>query len=215
MALPTNIVDGEGTSVRAGVTTKHALKVQVEPFSTKDALETGALADLLNRGLYRAFFKDTSGSSNLVVNGSAASPIKFSVAAEEGIVKFLTGIRLFFRDLEASVDANGGKFGKGFVGGLTNGIRMYTVQGGVETHLLVEPVKTMAEFLYYAEDFVSLKDAIASDDIVTFDFAVDAPVILAPGYVDAMNVEIQDNLSGASPPLVVFRALARGYRELL
>lgn len=217
MSIKNLIQDGEGTKRTAGVTSDHALKVtdvggQYGP-SLIDMQDDG-FALLLRKKTYVSYFKDTAGSHELNIDGSS-TPVEFSIASEVDKLKTIQYVRFIFHDTQMSLGASEGRrfASAAATPGLTNGLRFFVKQGGVETDLFLEPVKQIAIFMNYAVDLVNEAGALGSgEDILTvtmnFDFA---PIQIVPGGFDSINVKVQDNLSDIN----TFQVFAFGSMELL
>ena len=93
---------------------------------------------------------------------------------------------------------------------LTNGVQIETFQSGETISVANEPIRTLGDFLRYADSFTNLVNAVGTqDDYVSFDFDLDKPVVLASGGGDSIIVRIRDNLTTVNS----FRCIVRGYQE--
>lgn len=210
MSVKTEIQDGLGSSRTVGVTPANSVLVSTLPVSAR-GVPVGALRQL------RQLFTDDSGASSQIVDGSA-TPVEFSVRAETGITKWLTGFRLVVQGDRCNIATNEFRRYAQTGGGLTNGIDIEVVQGGVTTSVTgAGAVQRMGEYLRYSEGYVNFISAIsASVDYLHFDFRFDQAVVLTEGSVDRILIRINDDLTAALAAADSAQyAIARGYQESL
>ena len=209
MSIKQRLQDGEGSGVEAGVTPRHALKVEVLPSSSKSIppSELTALKQL------REFFANGGCSTAMDVNG-ATTPVDFKIAADAGKTKWIDHVRIVLTGTNMEIDTNDfRRFGAATAINtpLTNGVLFFTQQGGIETQIFAEPVKYLGDFFFYADEHLAIKNSVsASDDFVSFDFNFPTPIVLPEGSEDALVIRVRDNLTA----LLSFQAVARGYQEL-
>jgi hypothetical protein len=205
--LKSLLLDGEGAGRTAGITRDHAVKVTVlDPVSIELPVET-----LTRR---KVIFEYLSNNSNYDLNVDGSTPIDFTVDAELLKVKWITKLRVILNGVNLEIDTNDfRRFGAATASQtpLTNGIKLFVRQGGVNSNLYVEPIKTIGEFLYYSDNFVNLPNSVGTqEDYLYFDFIFEVPVVLPEGTQDKIVMTIQDDLTDID----FFRVIARGYQEL-
>lgn len=199
-------MDGEGSSLTAGVTAKRALKVQQVPESSQGIPPE----DLTNLRQLRKYLTNAAGSPDLNVNGSV-TPVEFALSADSGITQWITGIRFLLEDTYLEINTNDfRRFGTASTGALTNGIQIEIFQSGVTTDIAAEPIVFLGDFLNYADSYINLPNSVgAQEDFILFRFEFDKPVVLAEGSTDKLIVRINDNLTAIDS----FKVIARGYQE--
>jgi len=211
VAVKGEIKDGQGTGRTATVTSANALLVSVLPQSSKGIPPS----DLSSLRQLRQFFNDPSGSPNQVVDGSA-SPVEFSVLAQTGITKWITGFRLIVQGQNTDLSTNDFRRYSQVGGGLANGVDIEAIQSGATTVITgAGAVQTMGQYLRYADDFVNISSAIsAAVDYLHLDFAFDQPVVLTEGTNDRLLIRVNDDLTAAYSAVDSTQfAIARGYQE--
>lgn len=208
MPLPTFITDGERSNVRAGVTGANALKVSIQEQSAAEL----PIEILTIRKQFRGFLETPAGSSDLNVDGSV-TPVEFLVGADVSATRWITGIRILLNDISMELDTNDfRRFGTAAIApGLTNGLEIYVEQSGFRTDLYLDPIKTIGDFMNYADRYVNFINAIGTqEDFLSFDFDFDVPVVLPPGSLDKIAMVVNDDLT----PVDLFNVIVRGYQEL-
>jgi hypothetical protein len=209
MALDTHIKDGEGTGYKAGVTNKHALKVTVLELSTQDL----SADELTARKNFRGFLSNSSGSTDLNVNGSSTS-VLFKMSAVSDATRWISGVRVLMNDVNLELDTNDfRRFGTATAVStpLTNGLELYIEQGGIRTDLFVTPITTIGQFMDYADRYVNFINAVGTqEDFLSFDFDFDVSVALPPGSLDFVAMNVQDDLTNID----LFKVIARGRQEV-
>ena len=213
MSLKTTIKDGKGTGRTASVTDANALLVSVLPQTSKGIPPD----DLASLRQLREFFVDSVGSEDQRVDGSV-SAVEFSVSAQLGITRWVTGFRLIIQGQNTDMGSNDCRRYAATSGGLTNGVEIEAVQSGVTTVITgAGAVTDMGQYLRYADDFLNIISAISANvDYLHFDFSFDQPVVLTEGTSDRLVIRINDDLTAAyttpSTDTAQF-AVARGYQE--
>jgi len=209
MALPTYIQD-PATGRRLGVNSEGNLQVAVVSQPAADVSDE----TLERQKLYRGFFEDSTGSSDLNVDGSV-TPVEFTISAVSGATRWVTGVRLLFNGTNLEMDTNDfRRFGTATAGGspLTNGVEFFVVQGGLITNFFVNPIVYMGDFFDFADGYLNLTNSVGSqEDFLSFDFDFDVPVVLTPNSTNRVVLKVQDDLTSID----LFKAIARGYRELV
>jgi len=208
VALPTYIQD-PATGRRLKVTQDGAIAVSVVEISASE-VDTSSLT---KRKQLREFLRRTTDNSpDLNVNASGGLQ-EFNVKAEVGKTKWITEVRVIIYGKNCEMQSNDfRRFGDATSVGspLTNGIKLFVTQGGVQTNFFINNITRMGDFFDYMDDFVNVINAIDSQtDFLTFDFRFEGPVVLPPGVPDKISITINDNLSS----LTLFRVIARGYQE--
>ena len=212
MPVKTEIRDGLGTGRMVGVTPTNALLVSVLPQSSRGV----PAEDLSNLRQLRQFFADVGGSSSQIVDGST-TPVEFTVDAAVSVTKWVTGFRLIVQGQNTDLSSNDfRRYAQTASPGLPNGVDIEAVQAGITTAITgAGAVRTMGQFLRYADDFVNIVSAIsASVDYLHFDFTFDQPVVLTEGSSDRLLIRINDDLTAALAAADSAQfAIARGYQE--
>lgn len=211
MPVDSRIVDGEGTPRRAaGVTNKHALKVSVLELSSAEQ----SVEDLTSRKMLRGYLSDSGGSDDLNVDGSSA-PYLFKIGAVSDATRWITSVRLLLNGANMELHTNDfRRFGLATAVStpLPNGVELFVWQGGVQSDQFVTPIKTIGQFMDYADSYTNFINAIDNQtDFLSFDFYFEVPVVLPPGSVDYIAVRINDDLTN----VMLFKVIARGHQETL
>lgn len=208
MTIKLHIGDGEGTGLVAGVTESHALKVQVLPQSSRGV----APEDLSNLRQLREYLTDGTGSSAMNVNGGV-TPVEFSVDAEVGITRWITGMRILMEGADLEINTNDfRRFGQAATGALAVGVEIEADQAGAVTAIASEPIVYLGDFLNYADEYTNLVNSVSSQsDFISFIVRFDAPIVLTEGSSDRLLVRINDDLTAIDS----FQCIARGYQEFL
>ena len=212
MSVKTEILDGLGSGVSANVTPQNSLLVSVLPQSSKGIPSS----DISNLRQLRRFFLDSAGSENQIVDGSA-SPVEFSVTAQESITAWVTGFRLIVQGQTTDISTQDfRRYAQTSSPGLPNGVDIEAVQSGITTAITgAGAVQSMGQYLRYSDDFVNITSAISANvDYLHFDFKFDQPVVLAEGSSDRLLIRINDDLTAALAAADSAQfAIARGYQE--
>ena len=208
MSIKTLLLDGEGTGYTAGVTESRALKVQALPRSSKGIPPE----DLANLRLLKAYLTDALGSFSMNVDASSNMK-EFFIAAEEGLTKWITSLRILINGTNFDLTSNGfRKFGTAYSAGLANGIVIETFQSGAVTKISAQPIKFAGDLLNYASSHVNyIKSVSSKSDFLSVDFSFDVPIVLTEGSTDKLYIKLFDDLSS----LDLFTAIVSGYQEFL
>jgi len=211
MPLKVLIANGEGDGTKAGVTSKNSLKVtNVDPISLELTPE-----ELTRRKRLTEFLADSGGNDDLNVDGSTVTKI-FSVEGEANKVKWITEVRIILQGSNLEVKGQDFKrFGLATAANtpLTNGLKFYVVQGNVTTNFFISPIKTIGEFMNYADEEPSnFVNAVGSqEDALYFKFKYDdVPIVLPQGTTDKIVVEVRDDLTNID----LFKVLVKGTQEV-
>lgn len=213
MSVKSLLQDGTGTDRMASVTQQNALLVQLVPQTSRGV----PVGDLSNLRQLRAPLVNSAGSLSQIVNGSV-TPVDFAVSASPGITKWITSFRVVIQGQDTQIATQDfRRYAQTVAPGLTNGIQIEAVQGGITTAIAALPVQKIGDYLNYATSFVSFAAAIsATVDYLQFDFALPTPVVLTPGSTDRLVMRIRDNLttSLAAADSAQY-AIATGYQETI
>lgn len=208
MPIRNHIEDGLGTGKTAQVTPKNAVLVQVVP-ETSSGIPPD---DLTNIRLQREYFTDSTNSELMNVDGST-TPVEFDVSAELGLTKWITGFRILLEGTNLEMNTNDfRRFGAATASNtpLTNGVEVFSEQGGIVTDISVEPIVIMGDFFSYSDEYLNLINAVsAQSDYLQFVFRFDKPIVLPDGTPDRLVIRINDDLTAIDK----FVAIARGYKE--
>jgi hypothetical protein len=206
--LKSQLIDGTGSGRHAEVTENFALKVQTISETSRGT----SPADIANLRLLREYLKDSSGAFEMNVNGSV-TPVEYKISSVPSRTQWIVGMRFLLEDASMELNtADFRRFGTATGAGtpLTNGVQIETFQSGETISVANEPIRTLGDFLRYADSFTNLVNAVGTqDDYVSFDFDLDKPVVLASGGGDSIIVRIRDNLTTVNS----FRCIVRGYQE--
>lgn len=210
MAVKSEILDGLGSGRTVMVTEASALLVSTIP-ETARGMDPSYLNNLLT---LVETFKNAAGSDDQVVDGST-TPVEFSIQAEPGVTKWITGFRMVIQGSALDIASNTIRKYSQAAAGLSNGIDIEAFQAGVTTPLAPSPVQTIADYFLYQREFVSLSSAIsAQEDLLTFDVEFDRPVVLVSGTTDRVTVRINDDLTSALTSTNAKQiTIARGWKE--
>lgn len=206
MPIRNHIEDGGGSGKLTDVTPREALKVQPLP-ETAVGIPQKVLTALL---VEREYLTNSAGSSNLNIDGSVTA-VDFSIRAQSGITKWITGFDVLFEDGQLDMSTTEfRRFGDAAVT-LTNGILIFAEQSGVTTNIAVDPIQIMGDFFNYADGYINLINAIAANtDFLKWTFMLDKPIVIPAGTQDRFVFRIRDNLTAMNS----FKVIARGYKEL-
>lgn len=206
MPIRNHIEDGGGTGRLTDVTARDALKVQTMP-ETAVGIPQRVLTALL---VEREYLTNAAGSSNLNVNGSVTA-VDFSVRAETGVTKWITGFDVLFEDGQMDMSTTEFRRFADAAVTLTNGILIFAEQSGVTTNIAVDPIQVMGDFFNYADSYVNLVNAVAANtDFLRWTFMLDKPIVIPAGTQDRFVFTIRDDLTAMNS----FKVIARGYKEL-
>ena len=145
MGLVTTIEDGKGSGVEAQVTPRGALVVQSYPPISAVGVDASVLTSI--RVLRQQF--TNGGSAAMNVDGST-TPQVFTIAAEEGLTKWVNGFRVQMEGANLEINTNDfRRFGNATAANtaLTNGVDIYVVQSGVQEDVSIEPIGVIGDFL--------------------------------------------------------------------
>lgn len=206
MPIRNHIEDGGGTGRLTDVTARDALKVQTMP-ETAVGIPQKVLTALL---VEREYLTNAAGSSSLNVNGSVTA-VDFSVRAETGVTKWITGFDVLFEDGQMDMSTTEFRRFADAAATLTNGILIFAEQSGVTTNIAVDPIQVMGDFFNYADSYVNLVNAVAANtDFLRWTFMLDKPIVIPAGTQDRFVFTIRDDLTAMNS----FKVIARGYKEL-
>jgi hypothetical protein len=213
MSLRTTITDGTGTKVEAKVTTEHALLVTQQARSAAEI----PTEELTRTKLFFDYFKRTSDESREMTVDGSVTPQEFILTAGGESVRWIEYIRIIIEGNNFALSASGDFRRWGSVAtspGLVNGTELFVVQGGVETPIFFDPVKSMGDLFNYQTDYDNFVNAVdAQADFLSIDIAMPAAVALPLGVEDRLVARVNDNLVDAD--FLTFRVLARGYQEII
>ena len=212
MSVKAEILDGRGRGKSADVLPSGALSVQVLP-ETARGVDSASIANQL---VLNQLFSDASGATEQAVDGSV-TPVEFAIRAEQGVTKWVTGFRLTIIGPNLDIGTNQLRRYANNAAGLVNGIDIETLQAGEVVQIGVGPITTIADYFLYQRDFTSLVSAISNnEDLLTFDFEFDRPVVLVEGSTDEVVIRINDDMTAAlSTSNASQFAISRGWKELL
>lgn len=212
MSVKTEIIDGKGRGRSAEVTPGGTLLVTPQT-ETARGIDPARLANQL---VLSERFTDENGSSEQVVDGSV-TPVDFSIRAEQGVTKWVTGFRLIIIGPNLDISTNQLRRYGAAAAGLTNGIQIESFQAGETANITANPVQTIADYFLYQDDFLSLVSSISNnEDLLTFDFLFVRPVVLVEGSTDEVIIRIRDDMTAALNTVNASQfAISRGWKELL
>lgn len=206
MPIRNHIEDGGGSGKLTDVTPREALKVQPLP-ETAVGIPQKVLTALL---VEREYLTNSAGSSNLNIDGSVTA-VDFSIRAQSGITKWITGFDVLFEDGQLDMSTTEFRRFGDAAATLTNGILIFAEQSGVTTNIAVDPIQIMGDFFNYADGYINLINAIAANtDFLKWTFMLDKPIVIPAGTQDRFVFRIRDNLTAMNS----FKVIARGYKEL-
>ena len=136
------------------------------------------------------------------------------VTPQSDRVKWVMSWRIILHSTDMEINTNDfRRFGAAAIApGLTNGIEFYFNQAGRRTDVFLENVKSIGQFLDYADGFTNLVNAVTSQsDYLSLDFSFDQPVVLAPGSNDQIVLGVSDDLTA----LDFAQVIVRGWQEFL
>jgi len=196
MSVDIRIKDGHGTSNLAAVTANLAVRTTETPPNIAQLKERGELHLLAPTRVLADKLKNSSGSSDQVING-ATTPTEFYISANSSEMRVITQARFVIHGSDMSITtAEARKYGNSFGSGLTNGIRFFARQGGAETDIFIDPVKEIQHYYNYQDDLVNDVSAVAVGiDLLAVTINLPDEVVLVPGSQDRLVVLIQDNLT--------------------
>lgn len=213
MSVKTQIVDGKGSGHRAHVTLDHALLVS----SRERSITEISPEELTKRKLFFEYMRrESDNSRDMNVDGSS-TPQEFILGAEDGAVRWVANVRMIIEgnnfDLKSSGDFR--RWGSVAIDpGLTNGIELYSVQGGEQSKIFYDPVKNMGDLFRYQTDYLNFVNAIDSQaDYLSIDIDMPADVALPLGVNDKIVCVVNDNLVDAN--FIKLQVLVRGTQEIL
>jgi len=213
MAIKNFIQDGEGTSITAGVTKDHALKVTNLAPSIENLYIDGDLGVLTRTKIYSNYLRGPGESPDLNIDGSV-TPVEFTIDAQTDRLISIYNIRFVLNSTQMSLgSAEGRRFASAAATpGLTNGLEFFIEQGGIVTDIFSAPVKQIADFLNYSDDFYNEAGALgAGMDILIARFDFPYYVNIVPTVVDRVVVRVSDDLTEIN----TFRIAALGTQEIL
>jgi hypothetical protein len=213
MTIKNMIQDGEGSKRTAGVTTDHSLKVTNVDLSVYDLYVSGQLDILTRTKIYSSYLKNSSDSESMNVDGST-TPVEFYIQASASKLISVTNVRFVLNSTQMALSSSEGRrFAAAAASpGLTNGIEFYVEQGGVVTDIFSSPVKQIASFLNYSDDFYNEAGALGSGmDILITRFDFSSPINIVPGVIDRIVVKISDDLTAID----LFNVAAIGTQQLI
>ena len=208
MSVKAKIVGGIGRGIAAGVTPDHALMIEQMPSRQAD-LDP----QLLNsKKLYREWFSQAGFIFNMNVTGTLSAPYKFTIDSKTDRLVTISAMRVIFESqLMAMNTAEIRRFGPASTADLPNGLRLYAYQAGIQTNIFLDPVRTLADFLYYSSSYQNVVDGIATGvDLATFLISFETPIHLPAGSTDKLELQIMDSLAG----IARFQIMVLGTQEL-
>lgn len=212
MSVKTEIIDGRGRGRSAEVTPGGTLLVTPQT-ETARGIDPETIANQL---VLSERFVDENGSFEQAVDGSV-TPVEFAIRAEQGFTKWVRGFRLVIIGPNLDISTNQLQRYGATAGGLTNGIQIESFQSGETASITATPVRTIADYFLYQDDFTSLVSSIsATEDLLTFDFLFVRPVVLVEGSTDEVIIRVRDDLTAALNTANASQfAISRGWKELL
>jgi hypothetical protein len=140
--------------------------------------------------------------------------VEFVVARVPGQLLYIKRVRFVLHDEQMDISAGEARRFASVAAqpGLANGLRFFTDQTGLKIDAFNEPVRQMADFWQYSDDFTSVVGALgAGEDFLSWDIVFTREVVITQGSIDRIAIVIQDDLSGINR----FRAIATGFREII
>lgn len=158
-----------------------------------------------------------NGSHDMRVNGSV-TPVDFKVVADAKNDLFIVDIILMLYavkiDINKAAECTG--FSQAIPNGLTNGIVMGSVIGGVNRMMSPSPVKRIGDFWMWVKDATDIVNVVGiyvdGSDMLRVRIDTEIPTRLQAGTEDHIYVRIADNLTHTDFKL--FHAHAHAYLEL-
>ena len=212
MAVDFCIRDGTGTKSKANVSSDNALKVYTTDITLADQAVSN-YAELIRKKQYRDWLRTSTGDTDMCIDGSS-TPVYFLETPQSDRVKWVMSWRIILHSTDMEINTNDfRRFGAAAIApGLTNGIEFYFNQAGRRTDVFLENVKSIGQFLDYADGFTNLVNAVTSQsDYLSLDFSFDQPVVLAPGSNDQIVLGVSDDLTA----LDFAQVIVRGWQEFL
>jgi hypothetical protein len=208
VSVKAKIIGGTGRGIAAGVTSDHALMVEQMPsrLASVDPQLLGA------KKLYREWFSQAGLTTALNVTGTFSAPYKFTIDSKTDRLVSISSMRVIFEStLMAMNTAEIRRFGPASTADLPNGLRLYAYQGGVQTAIFLDPVRTIADFLYYSSSYQNVVDGIANGvDLATFFITFETPIHLPAGSTDRLELQVMDALTG----IARFQIMVLGTQEI-
>jgi len=212
--IKTILTNGLGKKFFAQVYSNGAVKVSHADVSSFER----SISELTRNKVLTELFSDSSGSTDLNVDGSAVTQI-FSIDSEVGKIKYICSLRLIFNDTFMKIDnSESRRFGSAATSpGLTNGLTLTVSQGGIITEVFTSPVKAIGDFYRYAGGQGTPSAGIVNDEGSigpNIDFLMAAiefpkPVVLPAGVIDNISIKVQDDLTSID----LFEVIASGFQE--
>lgn len=218
MAIPAYILGGLSGYV-ARITRDNALFVSALPPNPNDL----SREVVQRRQLYREYFTNSAGSTDMTVDGSSTEQL-FNVSASQTALIAIQCLMFQLEDANMDVTQVGElrRFGTAATApGLTNGILLDAVQTAKTTNLFNEAgVKTLGDFMRYAggggmpasQGYANFPNGVSTGvDIFNVQVCFEAPLILYPGTADYLRITIRDDLTAVDS----FTVTAVGYQDVL
>jgi len=208
MSCRFTLKDGRGRPNQAGVSEDHAVLVTVVPPANAIDLTDDQLT---RRKLYNAALVDAGESSDMNVDGSV-TPVEFSTTQLSEQVVHVQELRFIFHDSQLNMDSNEARrFGSAAgLGGLTNGLTGFLVQGGQQFDIIIDPIAHMGQFFTYNEGIRNVIDGIAvGTDLLVWIFQFSVDLTLPDGTLDKLTIVVNDDLTS----MTLFKAVVVGWRE--
>ena len=175
--------------------------------------------ELTRRKLFYEFFRVggvETGSRDMHLADGSTTPVDFVMKATSDRVRWISKLRFILEGDNFDLSASGDFRRWGSVAtspGLTNGFRLFAVQGGVETDIFLDPVQSMGDLFYYQDHYENFVNAVdAQADFLSVDIVMPQGVALPLGVEDKIVVRIQDDMVDAA--FNTMRVIANGYQEV-
>ena len=210
--IKTHITDGRGFGYQARVQSNNSIPVCVVP----NPVDSQTLAESEQLKCLVGSLQTSAASSDMTIDGSSTA-VDFYVQGAGDRIKTITQLRTL---LHANAIKITGVEARGFgtqhtAPGLTNGLKLFATQGGVEHDLFVSNIVVIGDFYTYADvnGITYDEGAVAANvDLLMMTMTLQAPIKLHMGSDDRLTMRIQDDLSHANYAL--FETYYFGYQEI-
>jgi hypothetical protein len=218
MSIPARIKgsDEGGQTTEVAVTREGAIYVVArEPIAVELPQEV-----LTRRKVFQDYLRVggvPTGSQDLHLADGSVTPVDFEVKAAANEVRWITQLRILIEGTNFDISSSGDFRRFGSVAsspGLTNGIELYAVQGGLTTNLFLEPVQTMGDFFNYQTGYENFSNAVtAQADFLSVDRILPYEVVLPLGVEDKIVCRINDDMVDSN--FLKMNVIVSGSREVV
>jgi len=208
--IKTVITNNNGTlPYSAKVFSNHSLKV----YNSEIDYSELSLSDLHRNQAYTGAFISSTGATQMGVNGSLSTPIKYQIKAVQNKIIFVQKIRFILESINIILTTGSNFRAFSSAGVLTNGI-LFQINQETLTNIFTNPVKTVGDFIDSASSYYNYANTYANTvDYIMAEYIFPKPIPIIGNDTDTIDIIIRDNITATATLCPNFIAVAYGWQS--